>query len=333
MHEPASSRSHSSDLGRRAVVPGAPVRHGLAGMCAIRANKDSSTAPDRPRAVSDHPDPSATASTQCHPAPPPYRPCRRDRRSRIWTPTALEPQLHGSIAERRSPRSVRRHGRGANHSACCAAMYAVRAVVPERRRACRLRGRGRRSTRWCSRGRYSCSGSRSSPMMRVGLEALAEHILRKFQQPRLASLRSVAERGRIVPTHAPARPAASCRRALSRRIRHGQVRPLRTVEGVQLVHHQVAQRLRPLCAHSGLSSRAQQQEIQHLVVGEQDVGRVLPQRLAVVHELSPAHRPCRAAPSRRRCTARRVTWPRSRVSCQMISARRRAWSVASAFIG
>ena len=62
---------------------------------------------------------------------------------------------------------------------------------------------------------------------------------------------------------------------------HGNVRALGAVERVQLVHHQIAQRVGLLAGPQPGILGAQQQEVQHLVVGQQNVGRVLAQRMAV----------------------------------------------------
>ena len=52
-----------------------------------------------------------------------------------------------------------------------------------------------------------------------------------------------------------------------------QVGALRAVEGVQLIHHQVAQRLRFVHPPEPAVARPDQQVVEHLVVGEQDVRR------------------------------------------------------------
>ncbi len=60
-----------------------------------------------------------------------------------------------------------------------------------------------------------------------------------------------------------------------------QIRALGAVESMQLIDHQIAQRIRLLPRPQRRIGSADQQEIQHLVVGQQDVRRVLAQGMAV----------------------------------------------------
>ena len=61
----------------------------------------------------------------------------------------------------------------------------------------------------------------------------------------------------------------------------GEVRALSTVERMQLVDHEIAQRVRGRGLPEAPVLVAQEQVVEHLVVREQDVGRILPQNLAV----------------------------------------------------
>ena len=69
----------------------------------------------------------------------------------------------------------------------------------------------------------------------------------------------------------------------------GEVGPLRPVEGVQLVHHQVAQRAGLVTPPEPLIRGPDQEVVQHLVVREQDVGRLVEQRLPVGDHLLRPH--------------------------------------------
>ena len=71
----------------------------------------------------------------------------------------------------------------------------------------------------------------------------------------------------------------------------GEVRPLRAVEGVQLVHHQKAQHAADVVPPEWKVDRPREQQIEHLVVGEQDVRRVFAQDLAVLDEVVRSHSP------------------------------------------
>jgi hypothetical protein len=64
---------------------------------------------------------------------------------------------------------------------------------------------------------------------------------------------------------------------------------LRAVVGVQLVEHQVPQRRPALSAHSGASFGPLQQQVEHAVVGEQDVRRLGAQPIVVVDHVVAAH--------------------------------------------
>ena len=70
-----------------------------------------------------------------------------------------------------------------------------------------------------------------------------------------------------------------------------EVGPLGAVEGVQLVDHQIAQRVGPVVAPQPEVERPDQQVVQHLVVRQQDVRRALAQRVAVGDHVPAAHRP------------------------------------------
>ncbi len=61
----------------------------------------------------------------------------------------------------------------------------------------------------------------------------------------------------------------------------GDIRPLRPVIGVQFVEHQIAQGAFAVIAPDGLVLRAHQQEVQHFVVGQQNIGRLVLQHLLV----------------------------------------------------
>ena len=78
----------------------------------------------------------------------------------------------------------------------------------------------------------------------------------------------------------------------------GEVRPLGAVEGVQLVHHQVAERARLVPPPEPLVRGPDQQVVQHLVVREQDVGRVSQHRPPVRDHVLRPHcgRPRRSLP-------------------------------------
>ena len=64
---------------------------------------------------------------------------------------------------------------------------------------------------------------------------------------------------------------------------HRHIGALRAVIGVELIEHEI---LKALCHRLDQRTvgRAQQHLVEHLVVGEQDVGRIVANRLAVVDE-------------------------------------------------
>ena len=64
---------------------------------------------------------------------------------------------------------------------------------------------------------------------------------------------------------------------------------LGAIEGVQLIHHQVAQGLRTVVGPQRLILGAHQQVVEHLVVGEQHIRRVLAQRFLVGDHLLRPH--------------------------------------------
>ena len=88
---------------------------------------------------------------------------------------------------------------------------------------------------------------------------------------------------------------------------------MRAVEGVQLVHHQKAQHAAGVVPPEWEIDGPRQQQIEHLVVGEQDVRRVLAQDLTVLDEVVRPHsptgrrtglahvQPCRHPAPKRRC--------------------------------
>ena len=106
----------------------------------------------------------------------------------------------------------------------------------------------------------------------VGIQGLAEDVAGKAQQTLTGA---VAERRRR--THAHQLPRRCAQAALQAANQACQVCALRTIEGVQFVHHQVAQRVWALLGPQAQVGRTQQQKVQHLVVGQQDVGRIVPQ--------------------------------------------------------
>ena len=59
----------------------------------------------------------------------------------------------------------------------------------------------------------------------------------------------------------------------------GQIRPLSPIKGMQLIHHQVTQGARLVVTPQRLINRPHQQIIQHLVVSQQNIGGVLPERV------------------------------------------------------
>ena len=122
------------------------------------------------------------------------------------------------------------------------------------------------------------SGSSGSPDHGALIEGFPED--RLGVAPQLDSrLLSRAQRGR-----GPDADQVPLRRAepvLQPPQQQGEVRALRPVEGVHLVDHQEAQRLRVVLLPERLVPAAQEQVVEHLVVREQDVGRVLPHRLAM----------------------------------------------------
>ena len=69
----------------------------------------------------------------------------------------------------------------------------------------------------------------------------------------------------------------------------GEIRPLRAVEGVQLIHHQVAQHARDVVAPQREVDGPRQQQVEHLVVGEQNVRRPFAQDLPVLDDVVRSH--------------------------------------------
>ena len=130
-----------------------------------------------------------------------------------------------------------------------------------------------------------------------------------------------------VPTQISPSPGNPCRgtcsRSRSRQAR--QIGALRPVKGVQLVHHQIAQRARLVAPPKPPIRRADHQEVQHLVVGEQDVRRAFAQRLPIGDQMLPPHRGVRSLLA--------LTLPRNASVSWTTLASHRAWSKARAFIG
>jgi len=71
---------------------------------------------------------------------------------------------------------------------------------------------------------------------------------------------------------------------------HGDVSALGTVVGVELVEHRVAEGVGTVGGPQVVVLAAQQQEVEHLVVGQQDVGGASAQGVAVVDQVVGAHR-------------------------------------------
>ena len=71
---------------------------------------------------------------------------------------------------------------------------------------------------------------------------------------------------------------------------HGDVGALGSVVGVELVEHDVAERVGGVVSPQVSVFSPQQEEVEHLVVGEQNVGRVGPKDVSFVDEVVGAHR-------------------------------------------
>ena len=71
----------------------------------------------------------------------------------------------------------------------------------------------------------------------------------------------------------------------------GEVRPLRAVERVQLVHHQKAQGAAGVVPPEREIDRSREQQVEHLVVGEQDVRWMFAQDFPVLDEVVCSHAP------------------------------------------
>ena len=69
----------------------------------------------------------------------------------------------------------------------------------------------------------------------------------------------------------------------------GEVRPLSAIEGVQFIHHQKAQGSCGVVPPQRKVDGPGQQQIEHLVVGEQDVRWLLPQHVAVLNKVVRRH--------------------------------------------
>ena len=70
---------------------------------------------------------------------------------------------------------------------------------------------------------------------------------------------------------------------------HGDVGALGAVVGVELVEHEVLQRVGFVGGPEVAVLTPEQEEVEHLVVGEQDVGRVVAQHFALVDEVVLPH--------------------------------------------
>ena len=120
-----------------------------------------------------------------------------------------------------------------------------------------------------------------------GLAVFRDHRFRRKRHPE--NLPCVVPQGRSVrkTTQRGRRPGAD--KVPLRRLepcpqpaqQQRQVRALRAVKGMEFIHHHVTQGSRRIALPQLAVARPQQQVIQHLVVGEQDVRRVLAQRLAI----------------------------------------------------
>ena len=69
----------------------------------------------------------------------------------------------------------------------------------------------------------------------------------------------------------------------------GEIRPLRAIEGMELIHYEIAQHAACVVSPEREVDGPRQQEIEHLVVGEQDVRRALAQHVAVLDQVIRGH--------------------------------------------
>ena len=104
-------------------------------------------------------------------------------------------------------------------------------------------------------------------------ERHTEHLPSVFAQRR--GVRTATERGRSARADQMLRVDLQPRAQTPQQ--QGQIRSLGAVEAVQLVHHHIAQRGRRVGRPQLAVQRPQHQIVEHLVVGQQDVGRVLAQ--------------------------------------------------------
>ena len=166
---------------------------------------------------------------------------------------------------------------------------------------------------------------------RTVVERLAEHLARVAAQ--LGTRPRVAQGGG--GSHAAQRAVVHLQAALETPDQAGQVGALGAVEGVQLVDHEKAQRAAHVVAPDPLVARPEQEVVQHLVVGQQDVRRRLLHGGAVGDHRPGPHLGLadpRAAQVLADVEARRHL-PRSLPLPWMSRAMRPAWSVARAFMG
>lgn len=111
---------------------------------------------------------------------------------------------------------------------------------------------------------------------RICVQDFAEHVAGKGQQVADAF---VAQGGGGAHTYQLTR--WQVQPALEAADQAREIRTLSAVEGMQLVHHQIAQCIGLLLRPQRCICGADQQEIQHFVVGQQDIRGILAQRVAV----------------------------------------------------
>ena len=121
----------------------------------------------------------------------------------------------------------------------------------------------------------------------IRVEAGGEHLSGIVAQGRGIARVAQGRRGADADQPRPLAPKAAAQPA----DQHGQVRALGPIEGVQLIDHQIAQGVRAIVSPQALIPRADHQEVEHLVVGEQEVGGVQALHLLVGdHLIRPHHR-------------------------------------------
>ena len=70
----------------------------------------------------------------------------------------------------------------------------------------------------------------------------------------------------------------------------GHIGPLGAIIGMQLVQHQKAQRFGAVPGPQALVFRAQQQEVEHLIVRQEDIRRVITDGIPVFNQVAITHR-------------------------------------------